>query len=92
MQLGYVLFTRQTPANAVLWVVAIVLAMTWLAWIVWRYVERPAQRWVRKFFVGPCRQVRVAAQATRDRWEQRRRRLAADIALREIPHQQVDAA
>jgi peptidoglycan/LPS O-acetylase OafA/YrhL len=52
MQFGYVLFTRQTPANAVPWVVAIVLAMTGLAWIVWRYVERPAQRWVRDFLSG----------------------------------------
>ena len=52
MQLGYVLFTRQAPTNAVPWVVAIVLAMTWLAWIVWRYVERPAQRWVRDFLSG----------------------------------------
>jgi peptidoglycan/LPS O-acetylase OafA/YrhL len=49
MQFGYVLFIRQAPANAVLWVVAIALAMTGLAWIVWRYVERPAQRWVRDF-------------------------------------------
>jgi peptidoglycan/LPS O-acetylase OafA/YrhL len=52
MQFGYVLFTRLAPANAVFWVVAIVLAMTWLAWIVWRYVERPAQRWVRDFLSG----------------------------------------
>jgi len=52
MQFGYVLLTRQAPANAVPWVVAIVLAMTWLAWIVWRYVERPAQRWVRDFLSG----------------------------------------
>ena len=52
MQFGYVLFTRQAPANAGPWVVAIVLAMTWLAWIVWRYVERPAQRWVRDFLSG----------------------------------------
>jgi peptidoglycan/LPS O-acetylase OafA/YrhL len=52
MQLGYVLFERQAPANAVPWVVAIVLAMIWLAWIVWRYVERPAQRWTKEFLTG----------------------------------------
>jgi peptidoglycan/LPS O-acetylase OafA/YrhL len=52
MQFGYVLFTRQAPANAMPWVVAIVFAMIWLAWIVWRYVERPAQRWVRDFLSG----------------------------------------
>ena len=26
--------------------------MTWLAWIVWRYVERPSQRRVRDFLSG----------------------------------------
>ena len=52
MQFGYVLFTRQAPGNALPWVVAIVVAMTLLSWIVWRYVERPAQRWVRDFLSG----------------------------------------
>ena len=52
MQFGYVLFTRQAPANPVPMVVAIVVGMTLLAWIVWRYVERPAQRWVREFLSG----------------------------------------
>jgi peptidoglycan/LPS O-acetylase OafA/YrhL len=49
MQFGYVLFARQAPADAVPWVVAIVLTMTFLAWAVWRYVEHPAQRWTREF-------------------------------------------
>jgi peptidoglycan/LPS O-acetylase OafA/YrhL len=52
MQLGYVLFTRQAPANPVPMVIAIVVGMTLLAWIVWRYVERPAQRSVRDFLSG----------------------------------------
>ncbi|WOH65090.1 acyltransferase [Bradyrhizobium sp. BWA-3-5] len=52
MQFGYVLFTRQAPANPVLMVVAIIVGMTLLAWMVWRYVERPAQRWVRDFLSG----------------------------------------
>jgi peptidoglycan/LPS O-acetylase OafA/YrhL len=26
--------------------------MTLLAWIVWRYVERPVQRWTREFLTG----------------------------------------
>jgi peptidoglycan/LPS O-acetylase OafA/YrhL len=51
MQFGYVLFTR-APANPVLMVIAIVVGMTLLAWVVWRYVERPAQRWVRDFLSG----------------------------------------
>ena len=49
MQFGYVLFTRQAPADPVPSILAIVLGMMVLAWIVWRYVERPAQRWVRDF-------------------------------------------
>ncbi|KRR08893.1 acetyltransferase [Bradyrhizobium jicamae] len=52
MQFGYVLFTRQAPANPVPSVAAIILATTFLAWVVWRYVERPAQRSVRDFLSG----------------------------------------
>ena len=48
MQFGYVLFEHQAPANAVPLVVTILVAMTLLAWAVWRYVERPAQRWTRE--------------------------------------------
>ena len=49
MQFGYVLFVRWESVGAVPLVAAIVLAMTLLAWAVWRYVERPAQRWTREF-------------------------------------------
>jgi peptidoglycan/LPS O-acetylase OafA/YrhL len=52
MQFGYVLFDRQAPANGLPLVVAIVLGMILLAWIVWRYVERPAQRLTREFLTG----------------------------------------
>ena len=52
MQLGYVLLERRAPADVVPWVVAIELAIFLLAWIVWRYVERPAQRWTREFLTG----------------------------------------
>ncbi len=52
MQFGYVLFTRQAPANPVLSVIVIAAGMMLLAWIVWRFVERPAQRWVRDFLSG----------------------------------------
>lgn len=66
MQFGYVLFTRQAPGNALPWVVAIVLAMTLLSWIVWRYVERPAQRLVRDFLSGRAVRLgwRLKLQAT----------------------------
>ena len=49
MQLGYVLFEHQAPADAVPLVVTIVAGVTLLAWAVWRYLERPAQRWTRAF-------------------------------------------
>jgi peptidoglycan/LPS O-acetylase OafA/YrhL len=62
MQFGYVLFDRQSPADAPPLVVAIVLGMTLLAWIVWRYVERPAQRWTKEFLTG---------HATRFGWSSR---------------------
>ncbi|WFU15704.1 acyltransferase [Bradyrhizobium sp. CB3481] len=51
MQFGYVLFTHAS-ANPVAMVIAIAIGMTLLAWIVWRYVERPAQRWARDFLSG----------------------------------------
>ena len=49
MQLGYVLFEHQAPDDAVLLVLTIVTGVALLAWAVWRYVERPAQRWTREF-------------------------------------------
>ena len=52
MQFGYVLFVRHAPSAAVLWVVTIVLGITLLSWMVWRYVERPAQRWTREFLTN----------------------------------------
>lgn len=57
MQLGYVLFVRQAPANPVPLTLAIVVAVTLLAWAVWRYVERPAQRWTREFLTGHATRV-----------------------------------
>ena len=52
MQFGYVLFVRQAPSSAVLSVVAIVSGMTLLAWAVWRFFEKPAQRWTKEFLTG----------------------------------------
>lgn len=52
MQLGYVLFERQPPAEATRSVLTIALGMTLLAWAVWRYVEKPVQRWTREFLTG----------------------------------------
>jgi peptidoglycan/LPS O-acetylase OafA/YrhL len=52
MQLGYVLYYRLAPAGAVAPVVAIIVAMMLLSWAVWRYVERPVQRWTREFLTG----------------------------------------
>lgn len=48
MQLGYVLFSANTlPGGAPVQVTAIVIGISCLAWAVWRYVERPAQRWTK---------------------------------------------
>ena len=48
MQLGYVFFTAIAPTEyAGLCTAAIIAGAVLLAWIVWRYVERPAHRWTR---------------------------------------------
>jgi peptidoglycan/LPS O-acetylase OafA/YrhL len=48
MQLGYVLFCADAlPGGAPVQVTVIVLGISCLAWSVWRYVERPAQRWTK---------------------------------------------
>jgi peptidoglycan/LPS O-acetylase OafA/YrhL len=52
MQLGYVLYYRLAPAGAVAPVVALILGMMLLSWAVWRYLERPVQRWTREFLTG----------------------------------------
>jgi peptidoglycan/LPS O-acetylase OafA/YrhL len=59
MQFGYVLFVQQPPSTAVLSVLTIVSGMTLLAWTVWRFFEKPAQRWTREF---------LTAQAIRLGW------------------------
>lgn len=52
MQLGYVLYNRMMPTGAVAPVVALVLGMMLLSWAVWRYFEKPAQRWTRAILTG----------------------------------------
>jgi peptidoglycan/LPS O-acetylase OafA/YrhL len=48
MQLGYVLFMAIGPTEyAGLCTAAIIFGAVLLAWIVWRFVERPAHRWTR---------------------------------------------
>jgi peptidoglycan/LPS O-acetylase OafA/YrhL len=48
MQLGYVIFRAvAVPAGGSFQVIAIVLGISCLAWWVWRYIERPAQRWTK---------------------------------------------
>jgi peptidoglycan/LPS O-acetylase OafA/YrhL len=49
MQFGYVLFELQPPDEAVRSVLTIVIGMTVLAWAVWRFFEKPVQRWTREF-------------------------------------------
>jgi peptidoglycan/LPS O-acetylase OafA/YrhL len=52
MQLGYVLYYRIAPTSAVPLVVEIIVGMMLLSWAVWRYFERPVQRWTREFLTG----------------------------------------
>jgi peptidoglycan/LPS O-acetylase OafA/YrhL len=48
MQMGYVLFPADAlAAGAPVQVTAIVAGISCLAWGVWRYIERPAQRWTK---------------------------------------------
>jgi len=52
MQLGYVLFVHQAPFSAVLAVAIIVSGTTLLSWAVWRFYEKPVQRWTREVLTG----------------------------------------
>lgn len=48
MQTGYVIFCASAaPMRSPMYVAAIVLGISLLSWAVWRYVERPAQRWTK---------------------------------------------
>jgi len=48
MQLGYVIFTAVGPTEQVgLCTAAIISGAVLFAWMVWRYLERPAHRWTR---------------------------------------------
>ena len=47
MQLGYVIYTAAAPDRVALAVTLIVSGTSILSWAVWRFVERPAQRWTK---------------------------------------------
>jgi peptidoglycan/LPS O-acetylase OafA/YrhL len=47
MQLGYVIYVAASPDLIALAVVIIVTSISVLSWAVWRFVERPAQRWTK---------------------------------------------
>jgi peptidoglycan/LPS O-acetylase OafA/YrhL len=47
MQMGYVFYTAVAPANPGRWVAALVVGIAILSWAIWRYIERPAQRWTK---------------------------------------------
>lgn len=59
MQQGYVVLNAIQPANVEWAVAAIIGAAMMLSWIVWRFVERPAQRWTKNA---------LTAGATRQGW------------------------
>ena len=48
MQMGYV-FYMATPGNAEWEIPVVVTAIAILSWAIWRFVERPAQRWTEAF-------------------------------------------
>jgi peptidoglycan/LPS O-acetylase OafA/YrhL len=52
MQMGYVFYTAVTTAQKGLLVGTILSAITVTSWAIWRYFERPAQRWSRKHLTG----------------------------------------
>jgi peptidoglycan/LPS O-acetylase OafA/YrhL len=48
MQTGYVIFSASAASmQSPMYVAVIVLGISLLSWAVWRYVERPAQRWTK---------------------------------------------
>ena len=59
MQLGYVVLTAMQPASVIWAVAGIIAGVMVLSWAVWRFVERPVQRWTKKV---------LTAEATRRGW------------------------
>ena len=59
MQLGYVILNVIQPATVAWAVAAIIAGVVLLSWIVWRFIERPAQRWTRTV---------LTTEATRRGW------------------------
>jgi peptidoglycan/LPS O-acetylase OafA/YrhL len=54
MQMGYVLYLA-APGNADWEIPVVVTAIAVLSWAIWRFVERPAQRWTRDVLTdGAC--------------------------------------
>jgi peptidoglycan/LPS O-acetylase OafA/YrhL len=52
-QLGYVVFERIGPgAHPAALSGIIVAAIAGLSWLIWRYIERPSQRWTRQTLTG----------------------------------------
>lgn len=58
-QIGYVIFNAIQPAEVTWAVAAVIGGIVFLSWVVWRFVERFAQRWTRNA---------LTAQATRLGW------------------------
>jgi peptidoglycan/LPS O-acetylase OafA/YrhL len=48
MQMGYTILTAAGPVHHVeLWTASIISGAIVLAWATWRFVERPAHRWMK---------------------------------------------
>lgn len=50
MQIGYTILAAAAPVpNADLWTAGIVLGAIVLAWVTWRFIDRPAHRWTKSY-------------------------------------------
>lgn len=53
MQIGYTILAAVAPIrNADLWTAGIVLGVIVLAWVTWRFVDRPAHRWTKTYLTA----------------------------------------
>jgi peptidoglycan/LPS O-acetylase OafA/YrhL len=64
MQLGYVFLQAFAPVGNIAAVTIIVLAIVIFSWIIWRFIERPAQRWTKNALTFLATRQGLAVSAT----------------------------
>ena len=56
--IGYMLFNRfEGTATAAQLIIATILAVMAASWLIWRYIERPAQKWMKRSLNGCVEQL-----------------------------------